>query len=310
MTGALSWVGAQARWVMLVGVFAGLAFPAGAAALRPVLPVIVALVYALALLRIDPVAIMKGLAAPRRALAIGFGVFMLMVVAPVVVFALARAVGVGPDAMKALVYTMAAPPIASAAAICLIVGFEGRVALELTVVSALALPALGPAVTGTLLGADLDVDPAALALRMALMIFGGFAMALVGRRLLGPARIERNKAALDGLGAIGFLLFVLPLFDGVGPTMLARPGLSLIYLALAAAIILGSIWLALRAPGAKARSGALGVVAGSRSVAIYMAALPPDPVFTLYVAIYQLPMAAIVMAFRGRAGQDGASQGR
>lgn len=310
MTGALSWVGAQARWVMLVGVFAGLAFPAGAAALRPALPAIVALVYALALLRIDPVAIMKGLATPRRALAIGFGVFMLMVVAPVVVFALARALGVGPDGMKALVYTMAAPPIASAAAICLIVGFEGRVALELTVVSALALPILGPAVAGALLGGELEIDPAALGLRMALMIFGGFAAAMIGRRLLGPARIERNKAALDGLGAIGFLLFVLPLFDGVGPSMLARPGLSLVYLGVATLLVLGPIWLALRAPGPKPLGGAVGLVAGARSVAIYMAALPPDPVFTLYVAIYQLPMAAIVMAFRGRAGQDGASQGR
>ena len=37
-------------------------------------------------------------------------------------------------------------------------------------------------------------------------------------------------------------------------------------------------------------SGALGILWGNRTVAIYLAALPPDPQVTLFVALYQFPM--------------------
>ncbi|QIE57193.1 hypothetical protein G5B40_18155 [Pikeienuella piscinae] len=309
MIGGLTWIGARARWIMLVGAFAGLAFPAGAEALRPLLPFLVALVYAIAMLRIDPIAVLKGLAAPRHALRVAFAVIAMMIVAPVMAFWAARALGLGPDLESALVYTMAAPSIASSAAICLIIGFQGRVALELTVVSSLVMPVAGPAVAGVLLGSALEIDPAALGFRVALMIFGGFAAAMVGRRIMGEARIERHAPALDGLAAIAFLLFVMPLFDGVGPSIAEAPVMSLLYLGVATLIILGPGALALRLPGAPSRNGAIGVAFGARSVAIYLAALPPDPVFTLYVALYQLPMAAIVLAFRRSRPPDGAGNG-
>lgn len=309
MTGGLTWIGARARWIMLIGAFAGLAFPAGASALRPALPFLVALVYAVAMLRIDPIAVLKGLAAPRHALRVAVAVIAMLVVAPVLAFCAARLLGLGPDLEAALVYTLAAPSIASSAAICLIIGFRGGIALELTVVSSLVMPVVGPLIAGVLLGGALEIDPAALGFRVALMIFGGFAAAMIGRRIMGEARIERHAAALDGLAAICFLLFVMPLFDGVGPSIAAAPLLSLLYLGVSALLILGPAALALRLPGAPSRNGAIGVAFGARSVAIYFAALPPDPVFTLYVALYQLPMAAIVMAFRHSRPPDGAGEG-
>ena len=42
-------------------------------------------------------------------------------------------------------------------------------------------------------------------------------------------------------------------------------------------------------------AGALGIVWGARSVAIFFAALPPDPVFSIFVALYQIPMAGLAM---------------
>lgn len=298
--GALNWIGARARWVLLIGVFAGLAAPAAAETLRPVLPFFVAMVYALAMLRIDPVAIMRGLGDPRHAVR-AFGIVALMLVAtPLAAFGVARMIGAGPAMEAILVYTFAAPPIASAAAMCLIVGFRGETALELTVLSSLLMPFTGPVIAGALLGGDLDLAPVTLGLRMAAMIFGGFAIAMIGRRILGAARIGRNKQALDGLAALGFLLFVIPLFDGVRDTMMAEPLLALGFLVLSCVIILGGVFAFLWWGDDRARDGALGVVWGTRAVAIYFAALPPDPIFTLFVAIFQLPMAAIALVFQRR----------
>lgn len=298
VTGWLSWIGARARWILLIGAFGGLAFPAGSAVLRPLLPYLVAVVYAVAMLRIDPIMILKGLMNLRRALSAAAVSFGILVVAPLVAFGLARALGLGPDYEAVLVYTLTAPPIASAAALCLIIGFDARVALELTVVTSLAMPFTGPAVAGLLLGDALALDPVALGLRMAAMIFGGFVLAMLGRGLFGVARIERNAAALDGLAALVFLAFVMSVFDGIGPSILAHPGRSLAYLALATLLVLGGGAVVRFAPGAPMRNGALGIVWGTRSVAIYLAALPPDPLFALYVGLYQFPMAAIVMVFR------------
>lgn len=286
--------------MLLVGAFAGLALPAAAEALRPALPFLVAMVYALAMLRIDPVAVLRGFARPAHLAKLLALVLLMLAAAPALGFGLARLLGLGAAFETALVYTLAAPPIASAAAMCLIVGFDGRRALELTVLASLALPFVGPAVTAALLGEAVALDPVALGLRMAAMIFGGFALALALRRLLGAERIARNAPALDGLASLGFLLFVLPLFDGVGPAILAAPGLALAFLGLSALLVLGTIRAALALPVPRPLAGATGAVGGTRSVAIYLAALPPDPVFALFVALYQLPMAAIPMVFRRR----------
>ncbi|MFN3259973.1 MAG: hypothetical protein ACE37J_05370 [Pikeienuella sp.] len=300
MTAALGWVGARARWILLIGAFAGLALPGAASFLRPALPFFVAMVYALAMLRIDPVAVLRGFARPAHLARLTALVLAMLVVSPVVAFFAARALGLGPEFEAALLYTLAAPPIASSAAMCLIVGFDGRRALELTVLSSLVMPVTGPALAGLLLGDALALDPLALGLRMAAMIFGGFAAAMILRRIMGPARIAANAPQLDGLAALGFLLFIMPLFDGVGPSIVALPGLSLAFLALSALLVLGAIALGLRLAKTREAGGALGAVWGTRSVAIYLAALPPDPLFTLYVALYQLPMAAIAMVFRRR----------
>ncbi len=307
MTAILAWIGGRARWILLIGAFAGLALPSAAALLRPFLPYLVAMVYALAMLRIDPIAVLRGFARPAHLGALLFLSLLMLAATPALGWAVVKALGLGPEYLKAVVYALAAAPIASAAAMCLIVGFDGRRALELTVLSSLALPAIGPAVTGALLGETVAIEPLALGLRIAGMIFGGFAAALVLRRLLGAERIARNAAALDGLASIGFLLFVLPLFDGVGPAIAADPGRALAFLAISALLILGTIRGFLALPLPRALAGATGAVWGTRSVAIYLAALPPDPVFTLFVAIYQLPMAAIPMAFRARARETAPS---
>jgi hypothetical protein len=52
-----------------------------------------------------------------------------------------------------------------------------------------------------------------------------------------------------------------------------------------------AVVLTARRGGAEAGlAGSAGLMWGNRNVSIYLAALPPDPLFGLYVALYQLPM--------------------
>jgi hypothetical protein len=69
-------------------------------------------------------------------------------------------------------------------------------------------------------------------------------------------------------------------------------------LGLSAALIFGPHLLLRAAPVPMEDAGASAVIWGTRSVAIYLAALPYDPVFALFVALYQLPMYATPLVLR------------
>lgn len=291
----LTWIGARARWVLLIGALLAVFLPDISSFLRPAVPVFIAMVYMLAMLRIDVVAVAKGMLNGRHAAKTLGIVALMMIVSPVAAFWLAGLIGLSPDFQRAALYAFAAPPIASAASFCLMIGLNAALALEVTVLCSLIMPIVGPIIVAVFVGADLDISPVALGLRMAAIIFSGAAAALILRRILGVARIARNAKALDGVAALGFLLFILPLFDGVGEMVTAQPMFALALFAWACLLMLGPSLIAHAAAPQSDDAGALGIVWGARSVAIYFAALPPDPVFALFVALYQIPMAGLTM---------------
>lgn len=301
MIALLNFAGKQARFVLPAGAFFGLAFPDAASWLRPAFPVFLAMLYTVAMLRIDLGPILRDLASPRLALKSAGLVFAFLVVSPMAAALAARGLGAGPEIEKMLFFTFAAPPIASASAFALMVGFSGRVTLELTIFCSLAMPFAAAFTAPLIISEAIEISALTLALRSGAIIFGGFLAAMVLRRWLGRAWVEAQAAPLNGVSALLFLLFLAPVFDGAGPLIMERPGLALFCLALSSIVILGPVMLALRLPGGRARNGALSLVWGTRAVAIFLAALPPDPAFSLYVAIYQFPMAAVVLMF-GAAG--------
>ncbi len=297
VVGGLEWLGARARWALLLGCLAAVFLPAVSAAMRPAMPALVAMVYALSMTRLDLASVARGLLRPRRAALVLGAAAGLLTVATAIAWAAVNALGLGPEWRAAAVYTFAAPPIASAAGFCFILGLDAALALEITVAASLMMPALGPAIAHWLLGEAVPISPWELGLRTAAMIGAGTIAALIARRALGPVWIAERGRAFDGLLAIGMTLFVLPLFDGVGATVLERPGLALGFLALSSVFILAP-HLAAPLFRNRARAGAVALVGGTRSIAIYMAALPPDPLFTLFVALYQLPMYATPLLLR------------
>lgn len=293
MLRGLAWVGARARFVLAIGVILGTFLPSLSATLRPFLPGLVVLVLCVSMARLDLGVLAWRASRPRRLAVLAVWTVALMVATPAVVWAGARAAGLPEAHVAALVYTFAAPPISSAPAICLMLGLEAGFALELTILASLAAPFIGPVVIKALLGEAVPLDASALSLRVAAMIAGGVAAALAVRRLIGSGRIARHGGAFDGVATVVLLLFVIPLFDRFWEVVLGLPWFALGTMALVLAANWGVQALVAVAGGRVAEpglAGAAGLMWGTRNVSIYLAALPPDPLFGLYVALYQLPM--------------------
>lgn len=293
MLAGLSWLGANARWILAAGVVLATLLPAASAFLRPMLPGLVAMVFCVSLVRLDLGALARRALRPRRLMVLAGWTAAFLSLTPALVLLAARAAGLPAAQVAALTYTFAAPPIMSASALCLMLGLDAAFALELTVFASLVTPVAGPLVTKALLGEAVPIHGADLALRVAAMVAAGTVMALALRRLLGPETIRSHRAAFDGVATIVLVLFVVPLYDGFWAMVSAMPGFALATLALVLAANWGPqvvVAAMLRRAAAPDVAGAAGLMWGNRNVSIYLAALPPDPLFGLYVALYQFPM--------------------
>ncbi|MEO0620819.1 MAG: hypothetical protein AAF183_01195 [Pseudomonadota bacterium] len=293
MLSVLRWIGGQARWVLAIGVLLATVLPDLSAILRPFMPVFVALVFCVAMIRVDLVEMLRSMARPRHLVRLCALTIALLWLTPAVLWLLGETFGLAPEMSAALVYTGAAPPITLAAALCLMLGLNAAWALELTIFSSLAAPFLGPVAVTLLLGEALPIEPWPLALRMGGMILAGALAAVVARWIAGAERLRTHAVALDGVGALAVLIFVIPLFDGFWSAVFANPTLAAALLGLAVTVNFGMqaiLARTLMSSVGRPLSGAAGLTWGNRTVALYLAALPPDPVFALYVALYQVPM--------------------
>lgn len=307
-TWLLGWLGARARWVLAGGVLVATLLPVLSAWLRPFLPALVILTLCLAMTRLDLAALARRACRPQRLLVLTGWTLALMVLTPALAWAVTSAMGMAEPHVAALTYTFAAAPITSAAALCFMLGLDAAFALEVTVFSSMAMPFIGPIVVKTLLGEAVPIDAAQLMLRVAGMVAAGTVLAVILRWLAGRERIERNSGTFDGIMTVALLMFVIPLFDRFWELTLAMPWFAGAALALVLVGNLGAQTLSaagLRRATGPELAGAAGLMWGNRNVATYLAALPPDPLFTLYVGFYQLPMlfTPLIMGrlLRGRA---------
>ena len=288
--------------------------PGLSAWLRPFFPVLVILILGLSMSRLDLASMARRACRPQRLLILTGWTLALMVLTPALVWAVTSAIGLEQAHVAALTYTFAAAPIMSSATLCLMLGLDAAFALELTAFSSMAMPFIGPIVIKTLLGAAVPIDAAQLTLRVAGMVAAGTVLAIVLRWLAGRERIERNSGSFDGIMTVVLLMFVIPLFNRFWELTLANPWFAGSALALVLIGNLGAQTLAaagLRRVTGVEQAGAAGLMWGNRNIATYLAALPPDPLFTLYVGLYQLPMlfTPLIMGrlLRGRAPKPGTS---
>ena len=150
-----------------------------------------------------------------------------------------------------------------------------------------------PLVARALLGEAVPIDAPMMTLRLGVIIGAATLGALAVRRLLGSEWIVRNARSFDGLSSLGLILFLFPLFHGMPELIAAMPVFAAATLALAVAVNLGAQAVAFplcRLVSSRETAGATALIWGNRNAALALASLPPDPLLTLYVALYQFPM--------------------
>lgn len=289
----LVWIGARAQWALAIGVCAALILPGPGALLAGTVPFWVAVLYGLAMTRIDLAAVARRAVGPRRLLRNLALLVLLMGVTPCLALLASSALELPAKLTEALVYTTAAPPLGSATAFCLMLGLDAAFALELTVLGSFIAPLTMPVITRLLLGEALPVDPILMLTSLGTLIGAATLTAIMARWMLGAARIERHRLSFDGLASVILVLFLFPLFHGMTDLIRSVPVFAITALAAAMVANLGiqivSFQITRRLYG-RDGGGAISLIWGNRNAALTLAFLPEAPLITLYIALYQFPM--------------------
>ena len=293
---SLEFLGCNAKVVLPLGVVVALFLPDSSEKLRFIVPWLIGLIYTVSFLRIDLRAMIADAFRPQQifwSIAISL---LLLVIIPLILISLSKFVGVDPRYIPSVVWYAVAPPIASTAWMCGLLGLNMAVAMKIVVVTSLISPFTGPMLASIFLGAAVPVSSVEMLTDLALMIFGGILAAQIWRRLTGQEWIERHDTALSGLAAVAMLLFLIPVFNGVLERSMAMPLMALQLLILTCALNFSTqaafMLLAMfsGSDNAAATNRVLAVVGGNRNVGLYYGALPPDPIFGLFTALYQVPI--------------------
>ncbi len=287
----LGWLGRHAAWLLAAGVFIGLALPALAALLRPLMIPAIVFVLALALTRIE----WRNLAGHgRRLRLLALTLPWLLILSPVAVWLVVSTLDLPPSLVTALTLMAAAPPIMSAAAFALILGLDAALAVVLTTAATLVMPFILPSLALLLFGFDLHIGLSDFTLELIAVIGAAFALGLSARKLANAEWIEDRALQIDGVAVIVLLVFAIGIMDGVTAILLERPGFVLLCIAVAFAAN-----VVLQAAGALAfialgRSQALtvGFATGNRNMGVVLAAIAGRADFDIVVffAVAQLPM--------------------
>ncbi|TNF62685.1 MAG: hypothetical protein EP307_06520 [Rhodobacteraceae bacterium] len=288
MTGLLHIVARNGRLCLVVGLLAGLALPGVAAALRPCLPALVAVLLFLTAFRVGPGAALGELALGRRTLGL---VLVLQLVLPLAALAVLLPLGwaAAPFALAA-VLMLAAPSVTGAPNFAIMTGQDPAPAMRLMVLGTAlfpltvlpvfwALPQLGGA------------EGLGAALRLVVVILGAVGAGLALRHLMDARVTPERLRALDGVTALALAVIVVGLMSAIGPLLRADPMVLLGWAAAVFALNIGLQVLAFLIYRDEGRA-AVSIVAGNRNIALFLIALPDRVVepLLIFIGCYQIPM--------------------
>ena len=266
------------------------------ATLQFLVPWLIGLIYAVAFLRIDLQAMIKTALRPKQILWTGLIGLLILVALPLLMIGLCLIIGIDARYMPSAVWYAVAPPIASTAWMCGLLGLNMAFAIEIVVATSLISPFTGPLLARVFLGGSVPVSSSEMLIDLVVMIFGGVLAAQIWQKKVGKTWIINHDTALSGLSALAMLVFLIPVFDGVLPRIMEAPETAIHLLMLAFGLNFSTqfgflIFTRLVSEKKTAETFAvLAVVSGNRNIGLYYGALPPDPIFGLFTALYQLPL--------------------
>jgi BASS family bile acid:Na+ symporter len=295
----LARLGALGPTALPFGLVLGLVAPPLAELARPLFAPAIFAMLVLSMLRVDPADLAARLRAPARlALALAW----LLAATPVLAAGALGALALPADLTGAMVLYAASPPVLASVAYAAMLRLDVSLALLAMVGATLLSPIVLPPLVLALIGLDLDIAAEALMVRLALLIGGAFAVAMVARRLIGAEAVRRQRQRLDGLTVIVMTVFALSIMEGVTARLLAEP--------LQVAAVAGAAFalnLALQAGGLatlvflpRGSAVTLAMMTGHRNMGILMAALgaAADPDVFLYFVLAQIPIYTLPAALR------------
>lgn len=292
MTGVLEHFARHGRLVLVFGLLCGLSLPALAAALRPWLPHMVALLLFLSAFRIgfrDVAGGVGGLWQPMQ------DVLALQLLLPLLAYGVFRGAGVAETVPAlAVMLMLAAPSVTGAMNFVVLAGKDPAPAMRVLVVGT----ALFPVTVLPVLWLMQDAMPGAgdillAAARLVAVVFAAVAAGFAARRVVLPRPSPSQLRALDGVGVIALAVIVVGLMAGMGPLIASGWQAVAGWLAVAFAANFGLQLLVFVALNARtSREVALSIIAGNRNVALFLVALPAASADALlpFLACYQLPM--------------------
>ncbi len=280
---------------LCVAAFVPVIFPGLGVALRPGLPLMIAVFLVNAFARLDLSHARQELTRPLRLLtATGW----VMLVIPALFWAILNVVGrdrFDPGFVLALSLQAGAAPIMATPAVAVVLGIEVTFPVLVLLTTMSIQPFTAPFLVSWVAGTAVPVDSFVLGRNLFVMV-GGSALAAAGLRLwLGRARLEAYRHELAGINLLVFALFGLAMFDGVVVRIFREPLLLLGLSAIAFIVALGSLGIAmvvLRGMGAD-EAFITGFATGHRNVGLMAAAQYGSslPELTwLYFALVQLPI--------------------
>ena len=305
----MAFAGRQGPYVLLFGVFAGVGVPPLATAARPLMPLAVFVFMLGAFLKADGSALRE--AASNRFWTVSalcwsmFGVPLLIAVAVVLV---RPAV----ELSQGLLLWALAPPVSSAAAIAVMLGFDAGFALLASVIGTVLAPCLLPALATALTGAPVDINPVAMGGRLAAIVSGAAVAAIVIRRLNGNF-LRNNPHALTGFSVFGLLVTAASAMRGMQDRLFTHPCHVLTFFSLAVVVNLachiGSSLLF--SSGGWSRALAVGLVSGNRNVSLLWAAaasfVAVNPDVELFLAMSALAIFTLPACWRAGLNWTGLS---
>jgi ACR3 family arsenite transporter len=291
---ALGWIGRHGQWMLVAGLAAGIAFPAAAKSLREWLMPLIGVILFLSMLRVTPAQAAKALSHARREVPL---ILALQLAMPLMIAAFFHLVGIKGALAEVLILMAAAAPMASGAGIAVLTGVDALTALRLLLWGTLLLP-LTSIVPLQIVFADQSLSVAGPVLRLLAIIAAAGGAAMLARVFLWPTLEGRRLKALDGFAALFLAAFVVSLMDAIQPMLLDRPGQVAMLLAAAFLASFGlqfGVDIVLRpllARSGRDVRGAVALMAGSRNLGLFLAALPPASMdaMMVFVGCYQVPV--------------------